>query len=172
MLLRQRIITMLWLRSILSFLLLPGSFAGLIPLWLVRADTLRAAGAWWWPGLLPLSIGLWLLLWCVYEFLHAGKGTLAPWDPPRHLVSSGLYRYTRNPMYVTILLIITGTAALFLSPYLAGYAVLLALAFHLRVILYEEPTLRHQFGQDFADYMAQVPRWLPRLPHRNNDPTG
>jgi protein-S-isoprenylcysteine O-methyltransferase Ste14 len=98
----------------------------------------------------------------------SGKGTLAPWDPPKHLVIVGLYRFTRNPMYVGVLLMTAGWSLLAGSPSLAGYVVILAIAFHLRVVLFEEPRLRKQFGEEWASYSATVSRWMPRRPRRNH----
>jgi protein-S-isoprenylcysteine O-methyltransferase Ste14 len=152
---------MLFLRALLSFLILPGTFAGLIPAWIVSADRWRGEGVA--IGIAPLAVGAAILLWCVRDFYAAGKGTLAPWDPPRRLVVVGLYRFTRNPMYVGILLLLAGWSLCAGSPSLAGYAVILAIAFHLRVVLYEEPTLRKQFGEEWSRYCETVPRWLPRL---------
>ena len=115
-------------------------------------------------GAVPLAIGLVMLLWCVRDFYVSGKGTLAPWDPPKSLVIVGLYRFTRNPMYVSIALLLGGWSLIAASPLLAGYTVILAIAFHLRVLLYEEPRLKKQFGEKWASYATAVPRWLPRLP--------
>lgn len=122
----------------------------------------------WLRGLRPFHAdGLWLLvpgglvvLECVREFYANGKGTLAPWDPPRRLVTAGLYRRSRNPMYVGVLLIIAGWAVAYRSPVLAGYAALTALMFHFRVLLYEEPTLARLFPEDWPRYRARVRRWL------------
>lgn len=151
---------MLFLRALLSFLILPGSFAGLIPAWIVSEDRWRGEGV---PlGLAPLAAGAAVLLWCVRDFYLAGKGTLAPWDPPKHLVVMGLYRYVRNPMYVGILLLLAGWSLWAGSVWLASYGVILGIAFHLRVVLFEEPTLRKQFGEEWLRYAAAVPRWLPR----------
>lgn len=81
----------------------------------------------------------------------------------------GLYRFIRNPMYVSVLMIITGWVLVAGSPLLAAYVVGLAAAFHLRVVLYEEPWLAKQFGFKWEVYSAQVPRWVPRLrPWRDN----
>ena len=109
---------------------------------------------------MPLAAGSLILLWCIRDFYVAGKGTLAPWDPPKKLVTVGLYRFTRNPMYVGILLFLAGWIGLAGSPLLAGYTVLLAIAFHLRVVLYEEPRLAQQFTEQWFAYVASVPRWL------------
>lgn len=115
-------------------------------------------------GVVPFAIGVVMLLWCVRDFYVSGRGTLAPWDPPKRLVIVGLYRFTRNPMYAGILLLLTGWSLFAASSLLAGYAVMLAIAFHLRVLLYEEPRLKMQFSEEWAAYAATVPRWLPRLP--------
>jgi protein-S-isoprenylcysteine O-methyltransferase Ste14 len=115
-------------------------------------------------GAIPLIAGAATLLWCVRDFYVAGKGTLAPWDPPKHLVTVGLYQFTRNPMYVGILLLLIGWSLLAASWLLAGYTAFMAIAFHLRVVLYEEPRLKQQFGAEWPGYVGRVPRWLARLP--------
>ena len=146
-------------RALLAFLILPGTFAGLIPAWIVLSDRWRGQSLS--IGLVPLGIGAAILLWCVRDFYVIGKGTLAPWDPPKNLVVVGLYRFVRNPMYIGILLLLVGWTLVAGSPVLGGYTVLLAIAFHLRVILYEEPGLRSLFGEQWRAYAASVPRWLP-----------
>jgi protein-S-isoprenylcysteine O-methyltransferase Ste14 len=153
---------MLFLRALISFLILPGTFAGLIPAWIVSTDRGRGHGLIL--GAVPLAIGVVMLLSCVRNFYLSGRGTLAPWDPPKRLVIVGLYRFTRNPMYVGIALLLGGWSLFAASPLLAGYTVILAVAFHLRVLLYEEPRLKKQFGEQWTSYAAAVPRWLPRLP--------
>jgi protein-S-isoprenylcysteine O-methyltransferase Ste14 len=155
---------MLFLRALISFLVLPGTFAGLIPAWIVSTD--RGRGHGFMLGAVPFGIGVAMLLWCVRDFYVSGKGTLAPWDPPKRLVMVGLYQFTRNPMYVGIALLLSGWSLLAASPLLAGYTVMMAIAFHLRVVLYEEPRLKKQFGEGWASYAAAVPRWPCRLPKR------
>ena len=90
----------------------------------------------------------------------AGHGTLAPWSPPQELVVSGPYRYSRNPMYVAVLLILAGWAALFQSWVLAVYAGVIAVAFQLRILFGEEPWLARVHGDRWRRYEAQVPRWF------------
>lgn len=96
---------------------------------------------------------------CVWDFFARGKGTLAPIDPPRHLVVSGLYRYTRNPMYNGVFAFLMGVAWLFGSTSILTYAVGVIVFFHLFVIAYEEPALEAQFHESYRAYRKAVPRW-------------
>ena len=82
--------------------------------------------------------------------------------PPKHVVVIGLYRFVRNPMYVGLMFLLLGWALVAGSPLLGGYALFFAIAFHLRVVLHEEPRLKQQFAADWSAYTATVPRWLPR----------
>jgi protein-S-isoprenylcysteine O-methyltransferase Ste14 len=151
---------MLALRAIASFLALPGLVAFVIPVW-IAAPTGRAL----WhpaPAAALLCLGTFLLLWCVREFYVAGRGTLAPWDPPRHLVTSGPYRFTRNPMYIGVLTILAGWCTLWGSSTLVIYSVLFMIGFHLRVLVSEEPWAARRFGAEWDDYRARVPRWVGR----------
>ena len=111
-------------------------------------------------GLVPLAAGFAAHLWCVRDFYVSGKGTLAPWAPPKHLVTIGLYRYTRNPMYVAVSLLLLGWAAAFASAGLFIYAVCVAIAFHLRVVYGEEPWLARTHGEAWKQYAGRVPRWF------------
>ena len=150
---------MLWLRALVSFLTCPAIVAGLIPILLVRGHDVYTG---WLTFSLPvLGVGLFALLWCVRDFYVSGRGTLAPWDPPKRLVVVGMYRFVRNPMYVAVLTVLFGWSLLYRSWLLAGYAVVLATVFHFRVVLHEEPWLERQFGVDWQDYAARVPRWWP-----------
>ena len=96
----------------------------------------------------------------VREFYVAGRGTLAPWSPPRNLVTSGLHRDSRNPMYVGVLLILCGWAIGLWSWPLAIYAAGIAVVFHVRVLLHEEPFLARTHGDAWTAYRARVGRWL------------
>jgi protein-S-isoprenylcysteine O-methyltransferase Ste14 len=145
-------------RAVLAFLVLPGTFAFGVPLLLARLDGGSRSFAR--VGLIPLIAGTCMLLWCVRDFYVAGRGTLAPWAPPRHLVAVGLYRFSRNPMYVSVLLVLLGWALGFGSPLLLIYAVVVAVAFHLRVVFGEEPWLARTHGEQWQLYKARVPRWL------------
>jgi len=148
----------MFLRALLAFLALPGIVAFAIPIWwLVSTSHTELVHP---LGLLPLLVGCAGLVWCVHDFYVFGKGTLAPWSPPRHLVVAGLYRYSRNPMYVSVLLILLGWPISFEVRGLYGYAIMVAVAFHLRVVLGEEPWLARTHGAAWDDYVRRVRRWL------------
>jgi protein-S-isoprenylcysteine O-methyltransferase Ste14 len=149
------------LRAILSFIALPGIFALVVPPFVAYWDPWNSGH--WMPGVWVMAAGAFVLLWCVRDFYVAGIGTLAPWDPPKHLVVQGLYRFVRNPMYIGVLLLVLGWSLLFLSPLLFLYATSLAIGFHLRVVKYEEPKLKAQFGRQWVLYRQSVPRWRPRI---------
>lgn len=148
------------LRALIAFLALPGVFAGIIPALIVHHDPQRRSGL---PiGYTLIALGLFFLLWCVRDFLVSGRGTLAPWDPPKRLVIVGLYRFTRNPMYVAITLLLCGWIFAVGSIWLAWYTFVLVTGFHLRVVFHEEPRLEKLFGEEWKRYAASVPRWFLR----------
>ena len=153
-----------WLlaRAVIAFLALPGIVAFLIPSLLVSRQPSRVLNP---IGLALVVPGTLLLLWCVRDFYARGRGTLAPWDPPQSLVVSGPYQYSRNPMYVAVTLILWGCALSVWSLSLAVYAGVVMIAFHLRVVLGEEPWLARTHGAQWAEYKSQVPRWL-RMPRK------
>jgi len=148
----------MFVRAVFAFLACPGTFALIVPLLLVRLDD--SAQPFSARGLLLLIPGSVLLLWCVRDFYVTGKGTLAPWAPPRNLVEVGLYRFSRNPMYIAVMLVLSGWALAFHSRTLLIYALAVAITFHLRVVLGEEPWLARTHGDRWVSYKARVPRWL------------
>ena len=103
------------------------------------------------------------LLDFLVRFVREGHGTPAPFAPPRRLVVGGPFRYVRNPAYLCAVSIILGQGLFLTSTSVLVYAAVVALAFHLFVVLYEEPTLRETFGAEYVAYCREVPRWIPRL---------
>lgn len=112
-------------------------------------------------GLLLATFGAAVALWCIVSFVHHGKGTPAPFDPPRHLVTRGPYRFVRNPMYLGATLALAGAAVFYRSVALAEYAAIFLLAASLFVLGYEEPKLRRTFGHEYDAYCHRVDRWFP-----------
>jgi protein-S-isoprenylcysteine O-methyltransferase Ste14 len=113
-------------------------------------------------GMIIVAIGTALALWCVLTFVFIGKGTPAPFDPPRKLVVRGPYRFVRNPMYIGAGMTIAGAAVYYESLSILSYTCLFFLITHLFVVLYEEPTLRRTFGDEYEAYFRRVRRWVPR----------
>lgn len=139
----------------------------LVPRWIgVRAsgEFLSARAPLRWLGVIPLNIGANIAALCFIHFIRSGRGTPAPFDAPRRLVITGPYRYVRNPMYVGTGLFIAGFAILFweFSTTLLWYAIGIAVAVNLFILLYEEPTLRRKFNADYREYCRNVRRWIPR----------
>jgi len=162
---------MLWLRTLLFTLIVPGSVMVFAPAALLAAGVGPGLGLGpaRWLGLPPLAAGLVVIGRCFADFVRRGRGTPAPYDPPRALVVAGLYRYVRNPQYVGVILVAVGEAMLAEAAVLLGYAAVLAVAYHLFVRYYEEPTLGRVFGESYARYRAAVPRWLPARPRSPPD---
>ena len=116
-----------------------------------------------WLGMLCIAVGTIFLLTCIWEFARRGRGTLSPADPPRHLVVSGLYRFVRNPMYLSVTLVVFGEVLLTFSTPLFTYWIIWFVIVNLFVMGYEEPTLRGQFGDEYERYTRNVGRWIPRF---------
>jgi protein-S-isoprenylcysteine O-methyltransferase Ste14 len=145
--------------------LLPGLFAGYFP-WRffgLREVQLNLQNPVHVFGLLCIALGGTLLATCIWEFARTGGGTLAPVDPPRELVVRGLYRYVRNPMYLSVTMIVLGEVLLTRSRELLMYWAIWFVGVNLFVIGYEEPTLRRRFGVAYDRYREEVGRWLPRF---------
>ena len=160
---------MLLLRSIFFTFLLPGTVTILMPYWLISSRGAAFSSnrqALHYLGLPLIVIGVAGLLWCIWTFFSEGRGTLAPIDPPKHLVVRGLYRYVRNPMYVSVVTVLSGEAIFFMSVSVLIEAGLFVILAHLFVTSYEEPALRRQFGKSYERYSQTVGRWIPRYRSR------
>ena len=120
-----------------------------------------AIGALQLAGIAAAIAGAALALWCIATFALVGRGTPAPFDPPRRLVIRGPYAAVRNPMYIGALLALGGASLFYGSLALLGYALAFFVATHLFVALYEEPTLRRSFGAEYEAYCRRVHRWWP-----------
>jgi protein-S-isoprenylcysteine O-methyltransferase Ste14 len=119
-------------------------------------------------GIVICAAGAAIALWCVSTFAFIGRGTPAPFAAPRRLVTRGPYRLVRNPMYVGVGMFFVGAAVLYQSVLFLAYAVLFLVSSYLFVLLYEEPTLRRTFGDEYTAYCGRVRRWSPRLSSSRN----
>jgi protein-S-isoprenylcysteine O-methyltransferase Ste14 len=155
------------LRSLLWTILLPGVVAGYVPWRFFGLDQtpFDLTSPTQLLGLVCMGLGVVLLAACIFEFARSGRGTLSPVDPPRHLVVRGLYRFVRNPMYLSVTMIILGEALVAHSVTLAVYWAVWFVCANLFVIGYEEPALRQRFGASYDEYAQKVGRWIPRF-HR------
>src|SRR3989442_10218900 len=129
----------MFLKIVLFTLVAPGTVTVLLPALLLRGDPGgRVEGIPAALGGLLILTGVLLYAWCAYAFARFGQGTPAPIDPPRHLVSRGLYARSRNPMYLGVVSVVLGEAVLFGSSRLLAYAGAVFTGFHLFVLVYEE----------------------------------
>lgn len=154
----------LLLRNLFFTILQPGLVAGLIP-FLILGE--KVNGLFIWPfeyyqyiAFFIFTIGLAIMLTCIISFAIQGKGTLSPANPTKKLVIKGLYKYSRNPMYVGVMLILIGEALFFGSVYLWIYGVFVFTAFHVFILKKEEPRLRRDFGAEYDRYRKTVRRWI------------
>jgi protein-S-isoprenylcysteine O-methyltransferase Ste14 len=154
------------LKTLIFSVLVPGTVAACVPYRILSAQPESAPlalGAARFVGIPLMVLGALGYLWCAWDFATKGLGTPAPIDPPRTLVAQGLYRHVRNPMYVSVLLVLLGESLFFESRRLLLYAGVVWLIVHSFVLAYEEPTLRRKFGAAYEEYRRRVPRWLPRF---------
>ncbi len=152
--------------SAVFLVIAPGIVAGYVPWllsrWQIQPPLLEISAI---PvaGVLLILAGLPVLLDSFAQFAWRGLGTPAPVLPTQQLVVTGLFRYVRNPMYLAVAALIFGQGLLFGNIPVLVYGAAASLAFHLFVMLYEEPTLRRTYGGQYDRYCANVKRWIPRL---------
>jgi protein-S-isoprenylcysteine O-methyltransferase Ste14 len=157
-------------RHALAIAILPFSVAVLVPVWIARRydvepslahsiDLLVVQIA----GVVVLGLGLLLFVASLWRFATEGKGTLAPWDPPRVFVVRGPYRFVRNPMISGVILVLCGEALVLLSAPHAVWAAAFALLNLVYIPLVEEPQLEQRFGASYREYCRHVRRFVPRL---------
>jgi protein-S-isoprenylcysteine O-methyltransferase Ste14 len=160
---------MIWFRGLVFTLLVPFVVGVYVPAMLARGN--RTQRGLWNTGWVFITLGTTAYTLCLLKFLMAG-GTPTIFftrplrallgEEPSTLVDDGLYRISRNPMYVGVLLVVLGQAILYASWDIALYALTLSLLFHLVVVFLEEPHLRAERGTSYDEYCRRVPRWLVR----------
>jgi protein-S-isoprenylcysteine O-methyltransferase Ste14 len=162
---------LLWIRAIFFTILVPGTIAGYLPYLFMRNRLPDMnIGLIHWAGILIICIGIFIYLWTATSFLLRGKGTPAIWftkaisfiigEEPVKMVSSGLYKYSRNPMYLGVITTVAGQGIFFQYSILLWYALSLFIIFTLVVIFIEEPHLEEKFGEEYKSYKKRTRRWL------------
>ena len=158
------------LRHLFAIAVLPFTMTVLVPVWITRRYAVDVA----WPssvggellailGAGLLAVGLALFVSSLHRFGTEGKGTLAPWDPPRELVVRGPYRYVRNPMISGVVCILFAEALLLRSLPHAKWGAIFVVVNLIFIPLLEEPQLERRFGDSYRRYCRHVPRIVPRL---------
>ena len=157
------------IRHLFAVAVLPFMVAVVIPIGIARRDGIAFdlgssafAVATQLVGVLGLAIGLLLFAASLRNFAVRGRGTLAPWDPPRALVVDGPYRYVRNPMIAGVLFIVFGEALVLLSWPHARWALIFLCLNAVYIPLLEEPILERRFGEAYREYSRHVRRFIPR----------
>jgi protein-S-isoprenylcysteine O-methyltransferase Ste14 len=155
---------MFWriIKTAIFTLIMPGTIGLYLPQALKNSAT-KVPTAFEYVGAGLFVCGAAIYFWCAWDFVSKGLGTPAPIDAPRVLVVKGLYRFTRNPMYVGVVSVILGQALYYGAKNLVIYACVVFIGFYLFVFAYEEPTLRRLFGTQYEEYCRQVPRWIFRI---------
>lgn len=154
------------LRSIIYASIFIGFFLVFMPAQILNKANIiqpEAAGFFQASGMIIVIIGAMLVLWCLLTFVFIGRGTPAPFDPPRRLVIKGPYKYVRNPMYIGATFILIGAAMYYHSFELSLYTSLFWGSLHIFIVYYEEPSLKERFATEYTSYQQKVNRWLPKF---------
>lgn len=166
------------IRHALAITVLPATVTVVVPVWIARRYAVAFAS--------PVTVGdialaalggalllggLGLFTSSLVRFATEGRGTLAPWDPPRQLVVHGPYRYVRNPMISGVIFVLLGEALVLRSvPHGVWAATFMAINV-IYIPLLEEPMLAARFGAAYDEYRRHVPRFIPRIrPWRSDRP--
>jgi len=166
---------MIWIRAAIFTVLVPGFVAGWMPWRLLHSGREARAfdpGVWRWAGLMLALAGIAGYLLCALDFLLKGGGTPAIFftrhlrfllgEEPQAVVQQGLYRHSRNPMYLSVIAVILGLGVCFGSTSVLLYGFAAFVFFHFVVVLLEEPHLRRKGGESYRAYCRRTPRWLIR----------
>jgi protein-S-isoprenylcysteine O-methyltransferase Ste14 len=164
----SRVITLL--RHLFAITVLPFTVTVLVPLWIARGNGIvpglggsALAIGLQFAGAVLLAIGVALFASSLRRFAVDGKGTLAPWDPPRALVTSGPYGYVRNPMISGVVITLYAESMMLLSQDQFVWATLFLGINSIFIPWVEEQGLEVRFGDAYREYRINVPVLIPRL---------
>jgi protein-S-isoprenylcysteine O-methyltransferase Ste14 len=157
------------LRHLAAVVILPVTVTILVPVWIaqelgvsLRPSETTGGLAVQIVGLQAVGAGIALFVWSLRRFATDGRGTLAPWDPPKMLVVRGPYQYVRNPMISGVMFVLVGEALVLLSWPHAAWAAMFVVLNLVHIPLIEEPRLLRRFGPGYEVYRQAVPRFFPR----------
>jgi protein-S-isoprenylcysteine O-methyltransferase Ste14 len=154
----------LFLRNLFFTILQPGLVAGLIPFFILRGKVENIFFQSWkfhhFLGIIVFIIGFIIMLICIMSFAIKGRGTLSPADPTKKLVVVGLYKFSRNPMYAGVTMMLLGEVIFFYSSPLLIYSLFVFAIFNVFIILVEEPRLRKDFKDEYNKYCEKAKRWI------------
>ena len=160
----------MFVRHLLSIAILPFTVTVLVPWWLARRDQIQMRVGGTIPellvqlaGMAALGLGITLFSASLRQFVVKGRGTLAPWDPPKHLVVEGPYRYVRNPMISGVVFILAGESLILLSRTHAAWLLIFLCMNLIYIPLLEEPVLETRFGDAYRMYRRHVRMIIPRV---------
>lgn len=149
------------LRHLVSFIL-PVTVLIIVPVSI--EDDFHLTGIWSIvPGSIFICTGVLVIIYTIRMFINIGKGTLAPWDPTRNIVTVGLYGYVRNPMILGVFTVLIGESIFFTSLNIAVWSIVFFIINTVYFIFSEEPGLEKRFGKEYLEYKKNVPRWIPRI---------
>jgi protein-S-isoprenylcysteine O-methyltransferase Ste14 len=143
-------------------LILPVTVLILIPLFIEKNISIKHMVTFL-TGLIFIVSGLFMMIVTIASFIRVGKGTLAPWDPPKKLITTGIYGYVRNPMIIGVMTALIGESIAILSLKIAIWAIIFFILNSLYFVMYEEPNLENRFGEEYKEYKKNVPGWIPGI---------
>ena len=143
-------------------LLLPFTVLILVPFYIEKNISIKYISTFV-IGLIIIILGVYVMIQTISSFIKIGKGTLAPWSPPRRLIICGMYGYVRNPMILGVLTVLIGETITILSLNIFIWAIVFFIINNVFFFAYEEPNLEKKFGDEYREYKKNVPRWLPRF---------
>ncbi|HCT30950.1 MAG TPA: isoprenylcysteine carboxylmethyltransferase family protein [Bacteroidales bacterium] len=149
------------IKQLISFIL-PITVLIIIPLGIEKNISIKSSFALI-IGFSIILIGLYAMIVTISTFIRIGKGTLAPWNPTRKLIISGMHGYVRNPMIMGVMTVLIGESIVILSIKILVWAAVFFLINNIYFVIYEEPNLEKKFGDEYREYKKNVPRWIPRL---------
>ncbi len=110
-------------------------------------------------GILSVALAVFILV-SAFRAFNRAKTNLEPWKPTTAIVSDGVFRFSRNPIYLAFTLFYLSAAFLFNSLWLLALLVPVLLVMRYSVIAREERYLENKFGTEYSDYKRRVRRWI------------